>query len=169
MKKIIYIIIVIILIIVGFFFAYDRLLGVENYILQEDIRDSKFIVTNIDSEGGCKLIEGKFCITYIGDYKFTGFGEQFPVNVRIELHLNKIKEGDVVSVLKNKFSVQEPVKGDWFENYFYIGEKADGIYILGWNSGSRLILIESFGEVENNDYFEDFLTKYINKYPSDIK
>lgn len=148
--------------------VYNKLLKVENIIIEKDIKSSKFINSQMDIDGGCKL-QSKFCFAYWGHYKFEYQNISIPIDVTIEQHFAKVSEEDVFSVLEDKFLVSKPEKGDWMQNYFFVGEDNYGRFVIGWNSGSKLITIRGEGGLNNADYFEDFLTEYINKYPSKIK
>lgn len=169
MKKIILSIIIIIIIVIGLgIFAYFNLLKVEKYIVEKDIKDAKFIAAQMDIQGGCKMVSN-FCFAYFGHYKLEYKDIKIPIEVIVEQPFKKITEDDVFSVLKDKFLVGLPEKGDWMRNYFLGGIDNDGRFVLGWNSGLKLIIIRASGGAEEADYLEDFLTEYINKYPSNIK
>lgn len=172
MKKIILgliIFLILIIVIVGVgFFAFDNLLRVEKYIAVKDIRNSKFVSAQMDIEGGCRM-ESKYCFAYFGYYEFKYQDIKIPIEVIVEQHFKKVSEENVFSVLKDKLLVKQPGKGDWMRNYFLVGEDDYGRFVIGWNSGSKLITIRGEGGLANADYFEDFLTEYIGNYPSEIK
>ena len=152
----------------GGIFAYYNLLKVEKYIIQEDIKDSKFIVSEMDIEGGCKM-EGKFCFAYFGHYKykFKDKKNDIPIDVTVEQHFNKVTEENVFYTLRDKFLVDQLAKGNWIRSYFLGGTDNYGRTVIGWSSGTMLITIRT--GTEEADYLEDFLTEYFKKYPSNIK
>jgi len=153
----------------GGFFAYDNLSKVEKYIIQEDIKNSKFITSQMDIEGGCKM-EGKFCFAYYGYYKFKNEKNDIPIDVTAEQHFNKVSEENVFYTLRDKFLISQLEKGDWENNYHYLGGTDEyGRIIIGWSSGTMLITIVAEKDSEEADYIEDFLTEYLKKYPSNIK
>jgi len=153
----------------GGFFAYDNLSKVEKYIIQEDIKNSKFITSQMDIEGGCKM-EGKFCFAYYGYYKFKNEKNDIPIDVTAEQHFNKVSEENVFYTLRDKFLISQLEKGDWENNYHYLGGTDEyGRIIIGWSSGTMLITIVAEKGTDGADYIEDFLTEYLKKYPSNIK
>ena len=153
----------------GGIFAYYNLLKVEKYIIQEDIKGSKFIVSQMDIEGGCRM-EGKFCFAYFGHYKFKNGKNDIPIDVTAEQHFNKVAEENVFYTLRDKFSISQLEKGDWEGNYHYLGGTDEyGRIIIGWSSGTMLITITAEKGSGEADYIEDFLAEYLKKYPSNIK
>ena len=152
----------------GGIFAYYNLLKVEKYIIQEDIKGSKFIVSQMDIEGGCRM-EGKFCFAYFGHYKFKNGKNDIPIDVTVEQHFNKVTEENVFYTLRDKFLVDQLAKGNWIRSYFLGGTDNYGRTVIGWSSGTMLITITAEKGSGEADYIEDFLAEYLKKYPSNIK
>lgn len=165
MKKIIILLIAFLLLVGGPIFGYEYL-NPTRYIIQYTVGDFKY--ENTDSGLGCDLLKGRFCTHYRGNYTFFGPTISFPVKVDVEYGLSKVGEQKILTLLQNRNDIINLGKGDWNQNNYYIGEKTDGSYAIAWGSGRKLVFIESFGQVENNDFFEDLLTDYLAKYPSDI-
>jgi len=166
MKKAIIISVIALLILVaGPIFGYEYL-NPSRYVIQYDVGNFKY--ENTESGLGCNLLNGWACTHYRSNYIFSSPTINFPVTMDVEYGFSKVTESKVFSLLQNRDDIEQSGKGDWSRNYFYVGEKTDGSYIIAWNSGRKLVFIESFGQVENNDFLEDLLTDYLVKYPSDI-
>ena len=176
MKKILSFVVIFILLMLltsgGMFFAYKNLLFPKNYIINRDINSLKFITMVMDIDGGCKT-EQKPCFYYFGQYRLKKEDtSSFSANIYVEQHFFMIGQKNFISELENGFSVKNYVKekfGD--KNYIYKGENDYKRLIVSWRSGAKLIAIESYINIQPQyqDYFDDLVRDYLEKYPSSIK
>ena len=131
-----------------------------DYIIEENIGIINYLSSSTE-EYQCALVDGE-CTWHRGKYNYNG-----EVEVIVELD-NRLSTNEFVSKSEERHgdSLQ---KGDFAGNDYYIIIQGDELLIY-WKSRDKIVFVqrEPYDATLENDYLEDFLVEYLEKYPSDL-
>jgi len=133
---------------------------ISSYIIEENIEDVQFIGSSKE-EMDCSLDRGGTCTFYRGAYNYQG-----EIEVLVE-HNSGISVNEFIQHAEAEYdNLQE---GDFVGNDYYIYQLGDDLLIFWYSNGDIVFITrEPYDSSQENDYIEDMLVVYLNKYQSNL-